>query len=226
LNAIVGHTGNQLNNNPPKTHEKYSDLNDSLRGRFASSAASLQGAVKEGETEWKAMLVAMSKSTTKGLMAFNFDEDDVWGDLTVVQAAQLMAHLPLNINTLYIDNAAYGAEFMDAVIQRIKQFSNIKYLFIVRTTVVGEEGGQEVGVRLAEVLATNTTITDIIMDNTNLIDDKNKEQWGDALLRNKTVTKLSLSGVESEIVDYLKTKTAARSPPLEIEVLSPSSVSS
>merc|ERR1719491_39564 len=103
-----------------------------------------------------------------------------------------------------INEAAYGAEFMDAVTQRIKQFSNIKYLFIVRTTVVGEEGGQEVGVRLAEVLATNTTITSIFMDDSNLIDDKNKEQWGDAMLRNKTVTKLSLEGVETEVVDYLK----------------------
>ena len=56
------------------------------------------------------------------------------------------------------------------------------------------------------------------MNNTNLIDDKNKEQWADALLRNETVTSLSLQGVEAKVVDYLKTKTAARSPPLEIVV--------
>merc|ERR1740124_1012082 len=260
LNAIVGHTGDQLNNNPPKTHPMYSELNDSLKGRFASSASSLQGAVKEGETEWKDMLVAMSKSTTKGQMKFVFNKNGGWSDLTMVQAAQLMAHLPLNINTLMIYEAEYGAEFMNAVIQRIKQFSNIRFLNIFYTTVVGEEGGQEVGVceygaefmnaviqqikqfrniellnicdttvvgeeggqevgvRLAEVLATNTTIIDIIMDDTNLIDDKNKEQWGDALLRNKTVDELSLTGVEYEIVDYLKTRTAARSPRLNIEV--------
>ena len=81
--------------------------------------------------------------------------------------------------------------------------------------MVGEEGGQEFGVRLAEVLASNTTIETIELEETNLIDEENQEQWGDALLQNTTITRLSLEGIESDVFEYLKAKTADRSPPLE-----------
>merc|ERR1719491_2832394 len=125
LNTIIGNTKEQLNDNPPKSHDKFVALNDSLRGRFASSVASLQGALKEGEAIWKEMLVAMSKSTSKSAMEFNFSSGWV-KDLTAVQAAQLMAHLPLNMEGLDIYAANYGPEFINAVIERIKEFNNLK----------------------------------------------------------------------------------------------------
>ena len=74
LNTIIGNTKEHLNNNPPKNYNKYSALNDSLRGGFASSAASLEGALKEGEKGWMKMLVEMSKSTSKSVMTFDFFE--------------------------------------------------------------------------------------------------------------------------------------------------------
>ena len=134
MNTIIGNTKEQLNNNPPETHDKYSALNDSLRGRFASSTASLEGALKEGEAEWINMLVAMSKitSTSKINIPLHFG----WlSDLTAVQASQLMAHLPLNIEGLRITHATsrYGAEFWDTLIERIKQFKSLKTLNIVNS---------------------------------------------------------------------------------------------
>ena len=90
--------------------------------------------------EWINMLVAMSKSTSKSKMEFDFRNGWV-SELTAVQAAQLMAHLPLNMEKrLYISYAKYGAEFWDAVIERIKQFNSLKTLTIFRSKVVGEEG--------------------------------------------------------------------------------------
>merc|ERR1712086_1136363 len=118
---------------------------------------------------------------------------------------------------LNIWGAEYGDEFINAVIERIKEFNNLKKLWLDGIKVVGEEGGQEVGVRLAEVLASNTTIETLGLTNTNLIDEENKEQWGDALLQNTTITYLRLWGVESDVVEYLKATTADRSPPLKIE---------
>ena len=75
LNSIIGNTKEELNNNPPKSHDKYLVLNDLLRGQFKSSAASLQGALKEGKTktEWMEMLVMMLKSSSKSRMTFEFD---------------------------------------------------------------------------------------------------------------------------------------------------------
>merc|ERR1740124_1867879 len=103
LNSIIGNTKEELNDDPPKKHDKYAVLNDSLRGRFASSTASLQGALKEGETEWMNMLVTMSKGTSKKAMEFRFSSG--WlSDLTSGQAAQLIAHLPLNMEKLIIWN--------------------------------------------------------------------------------------------------------------------------
>ena len=86
------------------------------------------------------------------------------------------------------------------------------------STLVGgdEEGGKEAGVRLANVLTTNTTITRLNLRRTNLIGSDNVAQWGDALMRNKTLNNLSLRGVGADIRDELKAKTKDRTPDLKI----------
>ena len=127
-----------------------------------------------------------------------------------------MAHLPLNMEGLEYYRADYVAEFMNAVSEWINQYHNIKNLTIKITEVVGEEGGQETGVRLAEVLASNNTIETLDLYRTQLIDKNNKEQWGNALLENKMITKLC-GGIKWDVVEYLKAKTADRTPTLEIE---------
>jgi len=141
LNTIIGNTKEQLNDNPPETHNKYSALNDSLGGKICIVRSFTGGCLKEGETEWINMLVAMSKSTSKSKMEFDFRNGWV-SELTAVQAAQLMAHVPLNMEKrFYISYAKYGVEFWDAVIERIKQFNSLKTLTIFRSKVVGEEEG-------------------------------------------------------------------------------------
>ena len=82
----------------------------------------------------------------------------------------------------------------------------------MRTKVRGEKGGQEAGVRLAKVLATNTTIKTLYLQHTDLIELDTVEQWGDALMKNTTLTVLSLDGVDEEIKEKLRTRTKDRTP--------------
>jgi len=236
LNSIVGNPSNELNNTPHTTHNKYAELNDTLRGNFASSAASLQRAAKEGGEVWKRMIEALSKGSVRGEMVFDFDPDGPWSGLTAVQATELVAHLPLTIDelTIYSD---YGIEFMRALIERVLEFHNMKYLDIFQTSVMervkkfhnlerlgilrtlvgGEEEGQEAGLRLAEILSWNTTI-ELIRLPAGLVGVKNVEKWGNALMENKTLTTFYYSGkLRDEIVDELKTKTKDRKPKLKIE---------
>jgi len=183
--------------------------------RLAPSEASLKRALNQGEKEWMKMLVAWSKGSKKDAMSFNFREGWV-KDLTATQAAQLMAHLPLGIEGLDISYARYDAEFMNAVIEQIQYFHNLETLDIYAIKVLDEKGGLEVseeeglevGVRLAEVLASNTTIKSLDVRFSNLIDEKNKEEWGDALLQNTTIKELDFDGVDKDVFDYLKEKSA------------------
>merc|ERR1711935_1047564 len=106
-----------------------------------------------------------------------------------------MAHLPLTIKELSIENANFGAEFVEALIQQVGKFKNLEKLRISNTYVsdekgiwntlvrlVGgkkgdEKGGQEAGVRLAKVLATNATIKELYLWYTDLIGSDNVEEW-------------------------------------------------
>ena len=71
--------------------------------------------------------------------------------------------------------------------------------------------------RLAKVLATNTTIKELDLSRTYLIGVDNVMQWGDAMIENTTLTGLSLDGVEAEIAEQLRTITKDRTPSLEIK---------
>jgi len=80
-----------------------------------------------------------------------------------------------------------GLKLVDALIRQVDQFKNLEYLQIYNTSVGDEKGGQEAGVRLAKVLATNTTIKRLWLINTDLIGTDNVVEWGDALMENKTL---------------------------------------
>ena len=107
---------------------------------------------------------------------------------------------------------------MDAVIERVNHFHNLKSLCICETLVGEGEKGQEVGLRLAKILSTNTTIEKLLLMNTDLIGADNAEKWGDALMINNTLTYLGLEGVGKEIAEELKAKTKNRSLKLEIRM--------
>jgi len=136
LNSIVGQLVDNINDVPPETHDKYEQLNNSLRATFTSSTASLVRASKEDDEGWTKMIRVMSKVTMRSDMAFDFDSDGIWGELSAVRATQLVKHIPLTIEAFTIENANYGVEFMDAVTERVAQFYNLKWLCI---SLVGEE---------------------------------------------------------------------------------------
>merc|ERR1711956_49884 len=96
-----------------------------------------------------------------------------------------------------------------------KQFRNLNKLLISDYNAREQPVGQEVGVRLAKMMSTNTTIKTLVLWDTDLIGADNTEQWGDALMNNNTLTELNLRyGVGDEIVQKLKTKTENRTPEL------------
>ena len=80
------------------THDNYVRLNNSLRGTFASSTATLQRASTEDEKGWNKMIKALSNGSTKGRMEFDFKDDGPFGGLTAARATQMVAHLPLTVH--------------------------------------------------------------------------------------------------------------------------------
>jgi len=214
LNSIIGKSTADINDPPPKKHDKYTELNEALKSIFAASRASLEGAAKDTDEKWMAMLVALSKGTKKDEMEFDFRRE--FSELTATRATQLMSHLPLTIKKLNIWNSEYGSEFMEALIEQVGKFKNLEWFQIHKTKVGDEKGGQEAGVRLAKVLATNTTIKKLYLDNTDLIGSDNVVQWGDALMENTTLMTLYLDAVDAEIIETLRTKTKDRTPKLSI----------
>jgi len=216
LNSIVGTSTEMIDDEPPTSHDKYVELNDSLRDTFVSSAGSLRSAAEEGGEGWKEMLTALSKGNMQGEMTFNFESGEAYDRLTGVQATELINHLPLYLDELDIFSAQFGSEFVNVLIKRVKVFHNLNYLNISDIRVGGEEGGQEAGLRFAEMLSTNTTIKGFSLFRTDLITTDNMEKWGDALMQNNTMTELDLSGVKHEIIMRLKKKTENRTPELAI----------
>ena len=215
LNSIIGLSGDDLNNPPPEEHETFTALNESLKSVFAALQAALQGAVKEEDPEWMAMLEALSNGTKKIKMNFDFGSEGGFEGLTTTRASQLVSHLPLTTDWLIIMNAEFGAEFIESVIQRVTIFKNLWGLYIYDASLGGDgENRQEAGVRLANVLATNTTITELCFKKIDLIGSNNVAQLGDALMRNKILTELWLDEVGADIKDELKAKTKGRTPDL------------
>jgi len=225
LNSIVGKTGDALDNVPLESHKKYANLNNSLRATFASSTASLQGAAKEGGEGWNDMVTALSKGSMTR-MSFDFKPGRVLGELKPVQAKQLVANLPLTIESLKIQNAKYGTDFIDTLVQRVSKLVGLEKFWIDNEPSVdaeekgkddvGEDEEQKAGSRLAEMLSTNCTIKELYLYNTNLIGLKNVEIWGDALMQNKTITRLWLIGTGKQVSTELEKKTSERTPELKV----------
>jgi len=216
LNSIVGKSGNKINDVPYTNHEKFEKLNNCLKANFACSAASLQGAAKKEDDVWKKTIEAMSRGDIKSKMRFDFESSGSWSGLTASRAIDLVAHLPLTIEMLTVKNADFGREFIEAVIDGVKEFHNLKF-FMLDNNFVGEtDVGQEVGVRLAEVLASHTSIEQLYLWNTDLIGKDNLKQWGNTLLNNKKLTYLGLDGVTEKMKEQLREATKDRSPQLDI----------
>ena len=56
-------------------------------------------------------------------------------------ATQLIAYLPITIMKLYISDANFENEFIEAVIKHVSATSNLKEIILYDTKFGGEEGG-------------------------------------------------------------------------------------
>jgi len=215
LNSIRGSTRAVINDVPPATHDNYTAVNDALRATFTTSIPRLQAASKQNDKVWCEFLTALSKGGKEVTMRFDFSADG-WSGLTADRAIQLIVHLPITIVMLGIRSGNFGSKFMEALIQRVSKASKLKCLEIDDTLVGFEEGREEIGVKLAEVMASDNTIEDLWLWNTDLLVSNNAKQWGDALVKNTTLSCLRLSGVEDDIQSDLKTISKNRIPKLDI----------
>jgi len=216
LSSIVGKTQYEFNDGPPAAHGQYTVVNDTLRASFASSIPTLAAASKHVDSVWYAFLVALFRGVKEVDMNFNF-KDDRWNGLPADRATELIAHLPLTVRKLQIYNADYGPGFMEALIQHVGESSTLRRLDLINTLVGDEEEGQEAGVWLAHILASNENIKSLMLYETDLMGSNNITQWGDALMKNKTLTLLSMRGVGIKIKDELKRMTKDRTPNLDIK---------
>jgi len=203
LNYISGNV-NDLDAEPPKEHENYEELNDAVRGAFASTIAVLQSARDEGYDEWQRMLTAMSKSIKKDIMPFYFLPGHGWDGLSAERAVEMVSHLPPSIEGLEIMAAPYGSPFMDAVIDWIGEKStNLKSLVIWNTCVGGrnEDDGQDAGIKLAKTLADKNTIESLKLSRTDLMGSRNMDEWCKAFEKMTSLKELGCSGMRDYIVD-------------------------
>jgi len=227
LNSIAGRGVSELNKKPLKGHANYTAIDDAVRATFVSTVQSLQSAHNSGdETIWTSTLSAMSKGTNPLKMLFYLEG---WKGMTAEKAVALIDNLPPTTVSLTLDDAKctdaaklrftdakFEVDFVYSVAKHIRTTSNLRYLNLAAGTVVGGEDGRKAGVRLAEAVSSNTTITEIYLSRMDLIGEKNVKEWATALMANKTLRELYLNGVEKKVVEKLKKATKSRTPELFI----------
>ena len=117
--------GDGINDTPLTSPCRYDDVNSTLKTTFALNIPNLKSALKEGEAVWNQYLIAMSKGK-KEIKMMNLDFNR-WNEILVVQATQLITGLPQNIDYLWILNANFGTDFVDALIQRVLRSRYLDY---------------------------------------------------------------------------------------------------
>ena len=126
------------------------------------------------------LLVALSKVEKEVEMKLGFN-DDGWKDLTADQATKLVSHLPLHMRVLQIYNAKFRVKFMKALIEHVGKSKKLKGLYLDNISCDDAYEGEELGVQLAEVISTNTTIETLYLWNINLLVVNNANRWGESL---------------------------------------------
>lgn len=201
LNYIIGNHSD-LHTKPPEANAMYTALNETVAGNFAASTAVLQSTLRRGKKdEFYNVLVAMSKSTTRSTMMFNFSQNQGWGMLGKDQAADLIKHLPTTIEGLKIDGAPYGGPFISALADWITRCKNLKSLAIVDTCVGNSnksKEGKEMGVLLAKALkSTKSKIEEVRIWCTDLIGSRNGKEWGNVIAKMASLKRFECDGMRS-----------------------------
>jgi len=227
LNSIAGRSLQEIDEDPLTENAQYAAVDNAVRATFVSTIESLQKALEKGDDVWALVLEAMSKGRNSLDMTLEFKEDvdelkdllamygSGWNKLTAEKAVDLISHLPPTVKNLYISHADFGAEFIDTVTKHIQTTSQLDFLGLNRTVAGGEEG-RKAGKRFAGAIALNVTIKQLYLHCTDLVVADNVEEWGVALMSNKTLEELYLEGVEDDVIKRLKEATKTRSPYLLI----------
>merc|ERR1711862_107587 len=126
LNAIIGNTEDQLDDEPLPAHTNYEKLNMLIRGSFASSYGVLLAAYRRSGDDWTTILSAMSTGGATN-MTFDFLRRG-WDTMTSDAFAELISHLPISIKSLTIVNATFGPAYIYALAQWIEKSSNLESL--------------------------------------------------------------------------------------------------
>ena len=180
LNALIGRSEND-ESEPPKTHEKYEDLNKAVRGVFASTKAGLILASNdENKGYWNDTLNAMKHSVTKSMTNIRYLDEFKADDV-----ADVLHHLPSGLEKLEIRECTHGRVAMDALLDWLENSStNLKRLGIWETCIGGEVGGKECGERLARFLARDDCkIESLDLNYTDLVGSRNVDTWIECLER-------------------------------------------
>ena len=111
-----------------------------------------------------------------------------------------------------------GVQFTKALIERVGKFKKVKELVIWDISCGDVDEGEELGVRLAEVIAANNTIETLWLCRTGLLIENNAKKWGESLMQNNTLTTLYLHGVVDDITSELKRATKDRTPELYMRI--------
>jgi len=181
---ILNHICNleDLDAEPPTSHEEYSTLNDAVKGQFACSLPFLSAALLMKEDEQKKVFISMSKSINRE-MALNFEHIKWQNDKSDNKFAVIgmINHLPTTIERLRIVNAPYGADFIDAIVSWMEEKANNFKRLEICGTYVGEGGGRDAGEKLAKAIAESTTIEHLELTGTDLVGGRNATEWEKAL---------------------------------------------
>ncbi|GFH44512.1 predicted protein [Chaetoceros tenuissimus] len=184
LNALVGRKGFFMKFKPRKHHQKYIDLNNAVRGVFASTYRGIQIAYDDGKKgNWNATLHAMKHSVTK------YMELTYLNDFKADVVADIFHYLPIALEQLGIDGCPHGKVAMDAFLDWLENTStNLKELRIYRTCIGEEFGGKECSERLARFLARkDCKIEHICLQNTDLVGSRNVHTWIECLEKNQSL---------------------------------------
>ncbi|GFH50363.1 hypothetical protein CTEN210_06839 [Chaetoceros tenuissimus] len=195
LNAVVGRSGNAMELEPLKNHENhemYEELNNNVRGVFASTKACLKFAYDdENKDNWNETLHALKHSVTKSM---DFDHLSYFKAQDV---ADIFHHLPIGLEELKIEKCPHGRVAMDALLDWLENTStNLKKLDISYTCIGGEVGGKECGKRLAKFLARDDCkIEELELRQTDLVGSRNVDTWIECLEKNQSLKDVTFIGM-------------------------------
>ncbi len=218
LNSMVGKY-DDLDSIPPTVHNKFDEVNDAIKTEFAATMPALNAASIKGKSEWKDILMNLSKGDKTGIFQLNFNAFEP--RLSSSQARELFSYLPTSYTGLSICGAdgEDGSCAFEGMIDWIQKVETLKYLSCFRCKVdsVDNDVGRAVGAQLIATLSTThcETFEYLCISLTDLIDSENVLDWASALEEMTNLKELHLYGLHVSDLEKRVIRTAAHAPYIE-----------